>query len=116
VAPAAPPPAATPPAAAPAHVASAADAARAKATWKKRCASCHATDGSGKAAKARALQLAAGTLDLGRAPLASDDARAIIVQGKGKMPAFGKKLKSGEIDRVTAYAVDLAAARRAKTK
>jgi hypothetical protein len=64
VAPAAPKaPAAPGPAAAP-STAAAPDDAKATPQWKKRRASCHGADGGGKAAKARTLKLAPGTLDL----------------------------------------------------
>ena len=65
------------------------------------------------------MKLAAGTLDLGRdaaTPLDAEETRAIVAKGKGKMPAFGKKLKATELDLVTAYAAELAAARRAKAR
>ncbi len=63
----------------------------AAATYKAKCASCHAADGSGNNAVGKALKCR----DLRSAEVqAQSDAQllAIITKGKGKMAGFGKTL------------------------
>jgi mono/diheme cytochrome c family protein len=112
-----PPAAATPPAAAapPAKPAPVATDAKTKALWTSRCASCHGASGAGKATAAKKLKLPAATLDLGRpeaAGLTRDELVTIITSGKDKMPAFGKKLKAAQIEKLGDHSQRLAAARR----
>jgi cytochrome c6 len=70
--------------------------------YKTNCVLCHAADGSGSSASGKAL----GALDLrSEAVQKKTDAglAEAITQGKGKMPAFGKKLKPEEISKLVAY-------------
>jgi cytochrome c6 len=70
--------------------------------YKANCALCHAVDGSGSSPSGKAL---------GAKDLRSDEVQKktdaelseIIRQGKGKMPAFGKKLKPEDISKLVAY-------------
>jgi len=76
------------------HPAAAQDAA---ATYKAKCAMCHGPDGKGGKM---------GTRDFGSADVkAESDAQLteIITKGKGKMPAYGEKLKDAEIKDLVAY-------------
>lgn len=62
-----------------------------------KCAVCHGKDGSGNTAMGKNLKLK----DLGSADVqkASDaDLKTILEKGKGKMPAYGGKLSSTQID------------------
>jgi mono/diheme cytochrome c family protein len=65
--------------------------ADAAATYKTKCASCHAADGSGSTAAGKALK----ARDLRSAEVqGQSDAQlfAIIAKGKGKMPGYEKTL------------------------
>ena len=70
--------------------------------YKTNCVLCHAADGSGTSPSGRAL----GAKDL-RSDVVQKKADAeladVITQGKGKMPAFGKKLKPEDITKLDAY-------------
>lgn len=69
--------------------------------YKTNCVLCHAADGSGNSPSGKAL---------GAKDLRSDEVQKktdaelmeIITQGKGKMPAFGKKLKPEDISKLVA--------------
>jgi mono/diheme cytochrome c family protein len=70
--------------------------------YKKNCVLCHAADGSGGSPSGKAL----GAKDL-RSELVQKETDAelanFITQGKGKMPAFGKKLKPEDIKQLVAF-------------
>ena len=70
--------------------------------YKTNCVLCHAADGSGSSPSGKAL----GAMDL-RSELVQKKTDAelaeTITQGKGKMPAFGKKLKPEDITKLVAY-------------
>jgi cytochrome c6 len=70
--------------------------------YKTNCVLCHAADGSGTSPSGRAL----GAKDL-RSDVVQKKTDAeladLITQGKGKMPAFGKKLKPEDISKLVAY-------------
>jgi cytochrome c6 len=89
----------------PASVRAQNDAAKA---YKTNCVLCHAADGSGSSASGKALK----AKDL-RSPEVQGKSDAelaeFIVQGKGKMPAFGKKLKPDDIKQLVAYIREMAA-------
>jgi cytochrome c6 len=88
-----------------------------KATYDKSCASCHGADGRGNEAKAKILKIDAATLNLGRpegAAMTRDELKARILQGKGKMPAYEKKLAPADVDPVLDYVIELAKAIRGK--
>lgn len=81
------------------HPAAAQDAA---ATYKAKCAMCHGPDGKGGKM---------GTRDFASAEVkAESDAQLteVITKGKGKMPAYGEKLKDTEIKDLVAYIRGLA--------
>lgn len=70
--------------------------------YKTNCVLCHAADGSGNSPSGKAL---------GAKDLASGDVQKktdaelteVINKGKGKMPAFGAKLKPEDIKQLVAY-------------
>jgi cytochrome c6 len=70
--------------------------------YKTHCVLCHAPDGSGSSPSGKALK----ALDL-RSELIQKktdaELAALIANGKGKMPAFGKKLKPDQIAQLVAY-------------
>ncbi len=69
--------------------------------YNSHCKSCHGPNGKGDPGKAAELKIPYYMLDLTR-PFVANNTREvehkIIAEGKGKMPAFIKKLSSGEID------------------
>jgi mono/diheme cytochrome c family protein len=72
------------------------------ALYKTKCAACHGPDGKGETAIGKANKLR----DLGSPEAqAKGDAEltAIIENGKGKMPAYGKSLKPEQIKDLVAY-------------
>ena len=72
-----------------------------------KCTLCHAADGSGSSPTGKALK--AKDLKSDEVQKASDeDLTTIITNGKGKMPAFGKKLKPEDIQALVAYVRSLA--------
>jgi len=89
----------------------AAGQAQGKKTYDKLCASCHGAEGRGNAEKAALLKIEPRLLDLSRpeaANLPRDSLRKILLEGKGKMPAYRKKLKANEVDPVLDFAISLA--------
>lgn len=70
--------------------------------YKANCVLCHAADGSGSSPSGKAL----GAKDL-RSDVVQKKTDAelaeVITQGKGKMPAFAKKLKPEDITKLVAY-------------
>jgi cytochrome c6 len=75
-----------------------ADAAATEATYKTKCAPCHGADGKGK----EALK----TPDFASAAVQGrndSELTAVITDGKGKMPAFGKSLKPDQVKDLIAY-------------
>jgi mono/diheme cytochrome c family protein len=70
--------------------------------YKTNCVLCHAADGSGSSASGKAMN--AKDLKSQEAQEKSDAELAeFITQGKGKMPAFAKKLKPDDIKGLVAY-------------
>jgi cbb3-type cytochrome c oxidase subunit III len=71
--------------------------------YAKNCASCHGKDGQAKTFKAK-LNHARNLSDAEWQNRVSDE-RIFnsIMNGKGKMPAYGKKLSEQEIDALVAY-------------
>jgi cytochrome c6 len=70
--------------------------------YKTKCAACHGADGKGETAVGKANKVP----DLGSAEVQAQsdaDLAAIISTGKGKMPAYGKSLKSEQIKDLVAY-------------
>jgi cytochrome c6 len=74
--------------------------------YKTNCVLCHAADGSGSSPSGKALK----AKDL-RSPevQAKNDTELteIITKGKGKMPAFGRKLSADAIKSLVAYIREL---------
>jgi mono/diheme cytochrome c family protein len=71
------------------------------------CVLCHAADGSGSSPTGKALK--AKDLKSDEVQKVSDaDITAVITNGKGKMPAFGKKLKPEDILALVVYVRSLA--------
>ena len=88
-----------------------------KKLYTRHCKSCHGADGRGNPEIAKTLKIDPKILNLGRAEsadLTRDQAKQIVLAGKEKMPSFQKKLKEGEPDPVTDYALALAAEIRKK--
>ena len=71
--------------------------------YSKNCASCHGSDGRAKTFKAK-LNHARNLSDPEWQERASDE-RIFnsIMNGKGKMPAYGKKISEPEIDTLVSY-------------
>ncbi len=81
-----------------------------QATYERLCKSCHGLDGRGNAVKAQALKLEPQLLDLARpeaAKLTREERSEILLKGKGKMPAYGAKLKPEEIEPLLEHAEGL---------
>jgi cytochrome c6 len=75
--------------------------------FKTNCVLCHAADGSGNSPTGKALK--AKDLKSEEVQKVSDtDLAAVITSGKGKMPAFGKKLKPEDITALVQYVRGLA--------
>jgi cytochrome c6 len=75
----------------------------AAALYAKNCASCHGRDGGAKTFKAR-INRARKLNDMEWQNSVSDE-RIFnsIINGKGKMPAYAKKLSEQEIDSLVTY-------------
>jgi len=70
--------------------------------YKTNCVLCHAADGSGNSTSGKALR--AKDLASSEVQKQSDaELTEVIVKGKGKMPAFEKKLKPDDIKQLVAY-------------
>jgi mono/diheme cytochrome c family protein len=75
--------------------------------FKKNCVLCHAADGSGSSPSGKALK----AKDLGSSEVqknTDEQITEILTKGKGKMPAFGAKLKPEDIKQLVAYVRTLA--------
>ena len=71
-------------------------------SYATNCVLCHAADGSGSSPSGKALK----AKDLGSKEVqakSDEDLAEVITKGKGKMPAFGNKLKPEQIKELTAY-------------
>jgi cytochrome c6 len=75
--------------------------------FKANCTLCHADDGSGNSPSGKALK--AKDLRSAEVQKQTDAALAeVIAKGRGKMPAFGKKLSPEVINSLVAYIRQLA--------
>jgi mono/diheme cytochrome c family protein len=75
--------------------------------YKTNCSMCHAADGSGNSPSGKALK--AKDLRSDEVQKKSDAELADgIDNGQGKMPAFGKKLKTEQIQQLVSYVRQLA--------
>jgi cytochrome c6 len=73
----------------------------AAATYKTKCAACHGPDGKGSAA---GLKMGAHDFTSAEVQGQSDaQLTETITKGKGKMPAYGGKLKDNEIKDLVAH-------------
>jgi len=86
-----------------------------KAIYDKLCKSCHGADGKGVAAKAATLKIEPVLLNLGREgteKITRDELKAIVLEGKDKMPAYKTKVTPEEVDALVELAETLAASAR----
>ncbi|HEY6763511.1 MAG TPA: cytochrome c [Candidatus Sulfotelmatobacter sp.] len=70
--------------------------------FKSNCVLCHSADGSGDSSTGKALK----AKDLRSADVQGQSDAALaeaITKGKGKMPAFGKKLKPDDVSGLVTY-------------
>lgn len=77
------------------------------ALYKAKCAACHGANGKGETAMGKASKLR----DLGSQEvqkLSDEDLSGIITNGKNKMPAYGKSLKSEQVKDLVAFIRSLA--------
>src|SRR4029077_19383620 len=71
-------------------------------TFKANCVLCHSADGSGDSATGKAMH--AKDLRSDEVQKQSDaELGAAITKGKGKMPAFGAKLRPDDVTSLIAY-------------
>jgi mono/diheme cytochrome c family protein len=83
-----------------------ADAATA-AVYKAKCASCHGADGSGKTSAGKTLKVRdLCSTDVQK--LSDAELTKMISDGKGKMPAYAKKLSAEQIKSLVAMIRSLA--------
>ena len=76
-------------------------------SYTTNCVLCHAADGSGSSPSGKALK--AKDLASKEVQAKSDeDLSEVITKGKGKMPAFGNKLKPEDVKQLVAYIRTLA--------
>jgi mono/diheme cytochrome c family protein len=74
--------------------------------YKTNCALCHSADGSGDSPSGKALH--AKDLRSEEVQQQSDEALSeVITKGKGKMPAFGAKIKPDDVKKLVAYLREL---------
>jgi len=76
------------------------------ALYSKNCASCHGADAHGKATMAKVLKVELAALDLLSAKAKdakAEDLKTVVENGRGKMPAYGKKLTGEEIAGLLGY-------------
>ena len=74
--------------------------------YKTNCALCHSADGSGDSPSGKALH--AKDLRSEEVQKQSDEALSeVITKGKGKMPAFGAKIKPDDVKKLVAYLREL---------
>ena len=79
------------------------NAASAAALYARNCASCHGRDGRAKTAKAKSNH-ARNVADADWQNRVSDERIFnAIMNGKGKMPSYSKKLSEQEIDSLVSY-------------
>jgi mono/diheme cytochrome c family protein len=70
--------------------------------YKTNCVLCHSADGSGGSATGKAMH--AKDLRSDEVQKQSDAALAeVITKGRGKMPAFGGKIKPDDVSKLVAY-------------
>jgi mono/diheme cytochrome c family protein len=75
----------------------------AAAIYARRCASCHGKDGRAKTFKAKFNDARDLTNWQWQEMVSDERIYNSIVNGRGKMPAFGKKLSDSQVDSVVSY-------------
>ena len=75
----------------------------AAALYDKKCATCHGKDGRAKTFKARFKPVRDLTDAAWQAEVSDERLFNSITAGRGKMPAFGKKLSKEQIESLVAY-------------
>jgi mono/diheme cytochrome c family protein len=66
------------------------------AVYKGKCVACHGADGSGNTSVGKNLKLRnLGSVEVQK--MSDAELTTVITDGKGKMPAYGKKLSADEI-------------------
>ena len=77
-----------------------------KAIFTAKCVICHGADGSGETSIGKNLKIADfHSPDVKK--LSDADLKAVITNGKNKMPAFKSKLTDAQIDQVISYVREL---------
>ena len=71
--------------------------------WKKHCDTCHGKDGRAKTFKAKFNHARNLTDAKWQAEISDERLFNSITNGKGKMPAWGKKLSEAQINALVAY-------------
>ena len=75
----------------------------ARAVYNGKCASCHGRDGRARSARARREHARDMTSGEWQDSVSDERIYNSISNGKGKMPAFKKKLSDGQIDELVNY-------------
>jgi cbb3-type cytochrome c oxidase subunit III len=75
----------------------------AKVVFEKRCATCHGKDGQAKTFKAKFDHARNLTDAKWQAEVTDERISNSITNGKGKMPAWGKKLSEAQINALVGY-------------
>jgi cbb3-type cytochrome c oxidase subunit III len=75
----------------------------AKAVFEKHCATCHGKDGQAKTFKAKFDHARNLTDAKWQAEVTDERISNSITNGKGKMPAWGKKLSEAQINALVGY-------------
>jgi mono/diheme cytochrome c family protein len=75
----------------------------AKTTFEARCAKCHGKDGRAKSMHAKHVHARDMTDAAWQGNVSDERLFNSISNGKGKMPAFGKKLSEDQIDALVRY-------------
>ena len=77
-----------------------------KAIFATKCALCHGTDGTGKTSIGKTLKIPDfHSPDIKK--LSDADLKAVITNGKNKMPPFKGKLTDAQIDQAISYVREL---------
>ena len=86
-----------------ARINDAAPAADARTLYTRECASCHGSDGRGRTRKGRQTHARDMTDASWQDDVSDERLFNSISNGRGKMPAFGKKISEGDIDALVAH-------------
>ena len=82
----------------------------AKAAYKAKCSMCHGADAKGNAAMLKLLKVKPAQLDLAggdASKLAEADIAKLVMDGKGRMPAFKGKLDPDAVKSLAKFLVTL---------